>query len=865
MFVTKIMLHTNIGNIGHLSLIVSFVTSLLATYSYYKSIKVTDLQEVESWKKFARYAFYTHGLSIIGVIACLFTIIYNQYFEYHYAWTHSSKQLPVYYIISCFWEGQEGSFLLWIFWNVILGIILIKTNKTWESPLMVVFAAVQTFLCSMIIGVVIPWANIKIGSSPFLLMREVMPDIPIFATNPNFVAEDGRGLNPLLQNYWMVIHPPTLFLGFATTLIPFAYALAGLWTKQYKEWIRPALPWALVSALILGVGIIMGGYWAYETLNFGGYWNWDPVENASFVPWLTLVAAIHCMIIYKNNETALRTSYILVIVTFVLVLYSTFLNRSGILGDVSVHSFTDLGLSGQLLLYLFFFLIVAVALLVYNWKNIPTDDKEVSTYSREFWVFMGATTLCLSAFQIIAVTSLPVYNTVAQNLGFVSKLAPPADAATYYSKFQLWFGVGIAIFSGVGQTFWWKKVKQETLSKYLLTPALIALVTTALIVLLSVKTNIAEIYNNFFYILLLFACIFSLVTNGSILGNIIRGNYKLSGGAVTHIGIAMMLIGILYSSGYTKVISMNMTGFGMRGEDFTKDGNKENKENLMLWLGQSQQMKDYMLTYKGKRLEIRGVKGYFDRKDFDIIENDFHAVALKDIESGGKKIASVGDTVITQSENTYYEIEFREPSGKVFSLYPRWQNNAKMGTAVSPDLVRAMRSDIYTYVSYDPITAAGGEKEWKKTQMETMAMGDTIFLNDFVAVLENVVRITDLKSTKLTEADAAVQAKIKVIGKDFKTYELNPIFAIKGAEIATPVIENDETGIRIRFTNIDPKTGKFTFAVNTSQPDMIVLKALEKPLINVLWLGTLILIIGFTMAIFRRYREFKLMRNKELA
>jgi cytochrome c-type biogenesis protein CcmF len=187
-----------------------------------------------------------------------------------------------------------------------------------------------------------------------------------------------------------------------------------------------------------------------------------------------------------------------------------------------------------------------------------------------------------------------------------------------------------------------------------------------------------------------------------------------------------------------------------------------------------------------------------------------------------------------------------------------------MGTAVSPDLVRAMRSDIYTYVSYDPITAAGGEKEWKKTQMETMAMGDTIFLNDFVAVLENVVRITDLKSTKLTEADAAVQAKIKVIGKDFKTYELNPIFAIKGAEIATPVIENDETGIRIRFTNIDPKTGKFTFAVNTSQPDMIVLKALEKPLINVLWLGTLILIIGFTMAIFRRYREFKLMRDKEL-
>ena len=135
----------------------------------------------------------------------------------------------------------------------------------------------------------------------------------------------------------MVIHPPTLFLGFALTVVPFSYCIAGLWLKKYSDWIRPALPWTLVGCGILGLGILMGGYWAYETLNFGGYWNWDPVENAVYVPWLILVASLHTMITYKNSETALKASIILVISVFIAILYSTFLTRSGILGN---HLFT---------------------------------------------------------------------------------------------------------------------------------------------------------------------------------------------------------------------------------------------------------------------------------------------------------------------------------------------------------------------------------------------------------------------------------------------------------------------------------------------------------------------------------------------
>ena len=166
---------------------------------------------------------------------------------------------------------------------------------------MAVMTFTQFCLTTLILGVVI--FDFKIGSSPFLLLRDVVQDA-VFVVNPEFVPEDGNGLNPLLQNYWMVIHPPTLFLGFASTVVPFAYAIAGLWMGKFKEWIRPALPWAQFAAMILGIGILMGAYWAYETLNFGGYWNWDPVENAIYIPWLTLIAGIHTMISFKKNENA---------------------------------------------------------------------------------------------------------------------------------------------------------------------------------------------------------------------------------------------------------------------------------------------------------------------------------------------------------------------------------------------------------------------------------------------------------------------------------------------------------------------------------------------------------------------------------
>jgi cytochrome c-type biogenesis protein CcmF len=291
--------------------------------------------------------------------------------------------------------------------------------------------------------------------------------------------------------------------------------------------------------MVLGVGILMGAYWAYETLNFGGYWNWDPVENAVYVPWLVLVASYHTMITYRKSSTALKTSVILVVATFLLILYSTFLTRSGILGESSVHSFTDLGLSGQLLIYFLVFTLLSVALIVYRWKQIPISKQEASTYSREFWIFVGATTLCLMGFQVLVATSFPVYNSILNGIGIESNMALPADQVSYYTKFQLWFAIVVAVLSGTGQFFWWRKMDPQKLKETLMGPILATLVLSALAMWI---TNITQLP----YIVLLVASIYSVVANAKILWGLKKDSWHLSGGSFAHIVIALMLIGIRY-------------------------------------------------------------------------------------------------------------------------------------------------------------------------------------------------------------------------------------------------------------------------------------------------------------------------------
>jgi cytochrome c-type biogenesis protein CcmF len=839
------MLREYIGSIGHFSVIISFVSALFAMYSYWIASKNLE-NNGKFWLKTARISFGIHSIGIFAVVLSLFTIIFNHYFEYHYAWDNSSLSLPLGYAISCFWQDQEGSFLLWMFWDVILGLLLIAyfnrksaklASMDFESPMMTIFSGVQVFLSSMILGLVI-YGDFKLGSSPFLLLKESMPDLPVWQMKPNFIPEDGNGLNPLLQNYWMVIHPPTLFLGFAATLIPFSFAIAALWKKQYTKWINIALPWTLMATVVLGTGIMMGGIWAYETLNFGGYWNWDPVENAVYVPWLILVGSFHTMILAKRSSSALKFTFVLVILQFILILYSTFLTRSGILGNASVHSFTDLGLSGQLLIYLFTFIGIALILTTVRWKELPRDEKEIATYTPEFWVLIGVLILGLAAFQVILTTSIPVYNKIAEVFGVKLNMALPANQIKHYTNFQMWLFIPILGLTGVAQFYWWKKIKGKDLNG-LINPLILTLLLSSILI------TFTEVHD-WKYIILLTVGLFSINANLFILFDFIKGNFKVVGGAVTHIGVAMMLIGIMYSSAYEKVISLNNTG-----EEIFANSKKDSKENVILYLNRPNNLGNFELDYKGKFVDVRNAPGYIEKRFIQpILGSTYKGKALADIVDGDKTFFKKGDTVEYEAENTYYQVSYHDKNKDTFNLYPRYQINAKMGNVASPDIKKFWNKDIYTHVNY---IFSDEDREWSVPENYGVALKDTFFMNDYVAILDDIRAINEVDGIPLNDGDAAAQATLRILERDGERI-LKPLFVIKNKEIwSKPVISN-ELGIRVQLTKIDPTTGLFDFTISRGQKDYIILKAIEKPGINLLWIGMALLVIGICIAALRRFR-----------
>lgn len=807
------------GKIGQFFIVLAFAASLLSTISYFFAVKNTN-QSDTSWTKLGRIGFYVNIISVLGIGTTLFYLILNHYYEYNYVYQHSSKSLPVYYIISAFWEGQEGSFWLWAFWQSLLGAILIWKAKTWENGVMTVVAFSQVFLTSMLLGVEI--FGYRLGSSPFILLREAR-DLKVFApmvfNDPeNFknylkFITDGKGLNPLLQNYWMVIHPPTLFLGFASMIVPFAYGITALWQKRYKDWVKPVLPWALFAVMILGTGIIMGSFWAYEALNFGGFWAWDPVENASIIPWLTLIGGVHVIIVFKNTGHAYFTAMALILISFILVLYASFLTRSGILGETSVHSFTDLGMFGHLIAYNLIFLFIAVYFVVTRWKELPITHKDEETYSREFWMFIGALVVTVSCVHIIFATSVPVFNAA-----FGTNIAPRKDVIAFYNKWQAPFAVLISLISGFSQFLKYKRTDPRKFYSSLVSSVVFAMVITAGFAWLT------GVYTNLMYIVLTFSCIFAVLANARLLASAFSGKgSKLVGSAVAHIGFAILLIGALVAAATSKVISVNKTN-EIAVKDFEK--NEKPGENIMLYKNEPKKMGRYTVTY-------------------------------------------VSDTLI--APNTYYKLNFKvfAEDGKIkedFDLNPRIQENAQMGGAIpSPDTKHYLTTDIYTHITSAAIRQGEHEEHEGHTEEEnykaprilTVSVGDTIHTSSGILTVKQINSKPVVKDLTLAPGDLAVSLPLE-INVSGKAYTLEPLFMVKGNNIFDFARKNDELGLRVRFTKIIPEQNKFEiqiFEKPQQAKDWVVFKSIEFPYINLYWVGTIVMVIGFVISIFRRQKE----------
>jgi len=922
--------HLWVGGLGHFLIVLSFVASILSFISYFVNTKSQDA----TWRLMARSSFIVHGLSLFTIVGTLFYAMYHKYYEYAYVYQHVSDDLPLKYSLSAFWEGQEGSIMLWMFWHIVLGAFLLKRGGKWESPVMAMILLAEAFLGLMLLGVHIDIGGeiTKIGSNPMLLLRDTM-QAPIFNNADYLSLISGTGLNPLLQNYWMTIHPPVTFLGYASTVVPFGFAIAGMWSKEYKEWLKPAMPWALFSAGILGTGIIMGSVWAYEALSFGGYWSWDPVENAVLVPWITLIAGIHTHLIARSTGYSIKATFFFYAITFPLVVYSTFLTRSGILGDTSAHAFTEMGLETLLVIFVVIFFGIGLGLLVANNKGIPTKKKEESIYSREFWMFIGALVLLFSALLIGVPTSLPVFNSIvsAFDENYVGRVIQ--DPIPFYNKYQLWISVFIGFLSGISVYMRFREANWKSWKSKFVRKTGIALILSA--ILTFVLTFWIEL-GFWQYYLLAFSAWFAIVTNIDYLITGLKGKLKLASSIIAHFGFGMMIIGVLASGLNKETISTNSFLFrDMFSEDDLSKYVPLIKQKPLFTNG-------YWITYESDTLI--GRTRYFDLNfkklddnNEDVVEeftlhptsvysNDFQKQNVfnpdtkhylhKDIFTCIVSLARTkmdvkeaktfedslkwkeyevlpGDTLFTEIGNWFLveDIHFQpnHPEYKkedndlgvqvnIQTGNDKREQTAELKTALGlqgsllykyPDLnedlgVRARIADRYM----DSVFLADNLVEY--TTMKLPANGKLTY-NDYEISLLDFNKDPKSSNYKPQEGDIAVGALLRIENED-KTYQAEPIYIIRGVSPMGVKAYVPELGLHIKFTNIDPAKEEFTFDFGVDNRDMnfpipieiaegiprsdfIILQAQVFPGINLLWLGTSLMMLGLFMAWWIRRRE----------
>jgi cytochrome c-type biogenesis protein CcmF len=800
------------GQIGHFLAIFAFISALAASISYFLAVRnAENKNDAIVWLSAGRRWFMLHAVSVIGIAAILILMIQQHLFEYKYVWQHSSTELPFKFLLSAFWEGQEGSTLLWMFWHSILGIVLLFTAKKWEASVMSFLALAQVMLGSMILGIIIKvpditldfnpfffafaWAEYKVGSSPFALAKDVM-DIPVFQMNPDYVFEDGNGLNPLLQNYWMVIHPPTLFLGFAATTIPAAFAISSLWLRNYEDWLKPALNWGLFALAVLGTGILMGGAWAYEALSFGGFWAWDPVENASLVPWLLLAAGIHTLMAYKHTGYSLGATYIFLILSFLFILYSSFLTKSGVLGDSSVHSFTDMGMSAQLVIMIVVFLLPSVYLLISRYKQLPHKEKEEKINSREFWLFIGSLVFLVSALHIIIFTSFPVINKVVG-----SNIAPPDIA--HYNSVEIWIAIMLATGAAVTQFFSYKTSNINKVGR-----------TLGMMLLISIVLALPLVkYFNFWradYLLLTITSVFAAIGNGYYIASRLKNRMLHAGGSVTHVGFAVFMLGILISQGRQHVVSLNKFGINY-GEAFDE---KETAENILLYQNDPQMMSGYRVTYLGDSAVKPNI--YFKVK-YDKLDNQ-----------GNVK--------------------------KSFTLEPNVQINPKMGNVANPATYRAINKDLYTHITTAPLKDDGSPSDSLLIESKKLAVGDTIFASRCFAIYLGINPKPDTTGIPIKEGDILVSARLRFFNAD-TSYVIEPRYFIRDLLATSIPARVAEPEIRFSLSRIFPEEDKIEITVEQKLEKFIIMKAIIFPWINLLWLGAIMMVIGIAMSLRKRYLE----------
>ena len=471
------------------------------------------------------------GLAIsFFVFIATFILSYQLFisnFDIDYVARYTSYETPTIFKISALWAGQSGSLLFWLFILSIFNTVTIIQNQDRHLNLM-------------------PWVIITMSVIQlfFLILTNFITN-PFEPTQADFIVQNGNGLNPLLQNITMAIHPPTLYLGYVGFSVPFAFAFSALVNKDIGAlWIRSIRRWTLVSWLFLSVGIILGGWWAYQELGWGGYWAWDPVENASFMPWLTATAFLHSIIVQEKKDMLRVWNMVLIILTFSLCIFGTFLTRSGVMS--SVHSFTESSLGPVFLSFVFIILATSFGLMFSRMKVLKSPRKIESVSSRESGFLFNNLIFVVMCFAVFWGTLFPVI-TEAFNGDKIS-VGPP-----FFNQINIPIGLALLALTGIGPMLAWKGTSNDKLIQNFTYPIALGLLTAFALFFLKLT----------FYTVISFSlCVFVVVAISSefvkgvrvrknkfkesvfiSLFRMIEKNRSRYGGYIVHLGIVLMFVG----------------------------------------------------------------------------------------------------------------------------------------------------------------------------------------------------------------------------------------------------------------------------------------------------------------------------------
>ncbi len=723
---------------GNLSLALALIAAVFSAILFLAG-REGDQKFLQAGKR-TYYAFFF--LTALASAYLLYLFL-THHFEVEYVYGYSSSDLPLFYLISSFWAGQEGTFLLWLFLGAFLSLFIIKRAGDYEGYTMAFYLLIQIFLLALLLK-----------KSPFSVL--------------SFFPDEGRGLNPLLQDFWMVIHPPIIFLGYAALGVPFCFALAALVKSDYTGWVRFAFPWAVFSCLALGAGIFIGGYWSYKVLGWGGYWGWDPVENASLVPWLLSIALVHGLLMERTKGSMRRTNFLLAILCFILIVYATFLTRSGVLGDFSVHSFADLGINAYLILFMMLFIILSLGLFLYRLSDIRRVEAAGKVLSREFTLLLAVIFLSVSAAMVLLGTSSPILTRLFGQASNVSTV--------YYVSTQLPLAVILAAVLGLAPLLKSGSTSWDDLKKSLLPTLLIAALLAVLAFILKVRYPI--------YLILLFVSVFALAANSFLMAKRRKAGFRFLGGYLTHFGVGLMFIGMITSSGYSRSVK------------------------LSLHQDQPQKAFDYELTYLGT-------------------------------QEGPAQ------------EKSYLNVQVRKGQTSFLARPGFYYSDYTQGIMRTPHIRMNLLEDIYLA----PVERIDAQTAAKNTFV--LAKGDTARIDAYLVSFLGFDMSTHQMGSQIRvgatlefKEDQSVDTLTPTMSMDQSTQEQyqDTVFLPDGENrLVLEKIDADRKAVELRLLGSEDEP----------QGDLLVLEVSRKPLINLLWLGTVLIMLGLAISTYRRAKEPK--------